>query len=237
MGSEGKVTGWVMFFFFVFVLLFTLYDVFRTEGLRVTAFLLPVFLVSINFMNKYGIWSVWLKGKGFMFKTGVKGTVVRGPFVVDNRRLKYYVSVYGGFLSDEAKKDALGHFWYFYYLVSQRVVIPIIAERSKFRELESRYCDDPRGCIIYHGSPNETEVYDEYESMSKEVDALHHRLGTYETAIHKLNLENETFANSQDKNVVKVARIIKSITSQVDKPIIVAGMAQQGMVDLNQRRD
>lgn len=235
--SEAKITGYLLFFMFVAAIIFTLYDIFRTEGLRLTAFLLPLFMIMTMFMNKYGIWSTWLKGKGFLFKTGLKGTIVKGPFPIDNRREKYYVSVYGGFLSDEKKKHALGGLWYFYFLVSQRIVIEVVGKKDQFYELKSGECDDPRGCVVYHGSPNDTPVHDEYEELRSMVSLLENRIGVYETVVKNINLELQTFSNTQDQQLARVARTIKSITSQIDKPIIVTGGPQSGMVDLNNRRD
>lgn len=237
--NEGKLTGFMMFFLFIGAIIFTLYDIFRTDGIRITAFLLPIFVLSINFMNRYGIWSIWLKGKGFQWKTGVKGTIVRGPYPVDNKRIKYFVSVYGGYLSDEKKKHALGAFWYFYFLVSQRVIIEVVDYAHKFKEIPSQNCDDPRGVVTYDGSPNDTPVWDLDSYLQQENEILHHRIGIVQTGMKNVNLELETLANSRDRNVVKVARTIKSIMTQVDKPIIISGGMQPGMVDLNQqhRRD
>jgi len=235
MASESKITGFLLFFMFLAVIIFTLYDIFRTEGLRLTAFLLPFFMLVMIFMNKYGIWSTWLKGKGFMYKTGLKATVVRGPYPVDNRRIEYYVSIYGGYLSDEKKKHALGGFWYFYFLVSQRIVIRVVAFKHQFYELKAGECDDPRGCVVYHGSPNDTPVHDEHEAIRSEVIVLENRIGVYETMVKNINLEVQTLSNSQDQNLTIAARKIKSITSQIDKPIIVTGGPSGGMVDLNQQ--
>lgn len=233
--SDEKITAYVTLFMVVGVVLFAVYDIFKNEGLRITAIMLPLMYFTVKFMNNYGVWSLWLKGKGFYFKSGIKGTIVQGPIPVQNNRVKYLVSVYAGYLSNEKKRQAIGGFWHFYTLISQRIVIPIIGKSNEFEDLPAENCDDPRGCIVYYGSPNRTPIYDENSDLREKISLKEHQLTTLRTIMKEVNIEIETLSKSHNKHIASAAKTIKGIVNQVQKPPVIVTPGAQGMVNLDKQ--
>lgn len=233
MAQKDNVTGYLMFFVFLTTVILIVYDMFKKEGVNPMD-LIPSFIVfSIIFMNNYGVFSTWIKGKGFMFRTGLKGTLVSGPWPIDNYRSTCNVSVKIMYCSDKVKQRALGGFWKFYSLLSQNIVIEITDFKDKFHELEKS--EDPKGCIDYKGSLNGGEIWDEFSWINIEMDRMRHELVSYKTILKHVNLQVETLAQSQDKGIVHAAHKIKSVMSNIERPIIIAGGPQGATVtDLNQ---
>lgn len=236
MANKDNLTGYLLFFMFLGLLVFVMYDIFKTEGMKITSWLLPSIVICIIFMNNYGVFSLWLKGKGFMYKSGIKATVVSGPHPIDNNRVKYYVSVYGQYLSEEVKERNLGAFWWFYTLMSGRIVIPVVDIKENFHEIPAQNCDDPKGCIIYHGSPNRLQVWDENTQLMQDLDKIRHERDVLKTIVRHINIEIETMSQAQKKDLANAAQNLKSIMSNIDRPVIIAGGAQPGgssIMDLN----
>ncbi len=210
--NEGAAVGMILLVVLFFTLGYAAYDTFKTEGLRITALMLILFLVCIYFMADYGIFAMPLKGKGFVTKTGVKGTLVGAPIAVDNDRMKYNVAFGKHYVSKAVKQRVDGVMFWVLDFFRGTVTVPIVDKVTRFRELPPNNSEDPKGCIIYSGSINGVPLENSEEIIIKEMESLRKMVNYQNTIMRTMNRELSTLAENENRDVAKTAQRLKSIT-------------------------
>ena len=100
MKSNSNAYGIVLLIILIGTVLFTYANIFRTQGFQFESIALPTIMLVWGFTILFGTFWLRLKGKGFIFATGIKATAVGGAYSVDNDRIGYNVSIFRQYITN-----------------------------------------------------------------------------------------------------------------------------------------
>ena len=209
--SKSNASGIVLLLCIVFITLFGFVDIFRTEGFQFTRLMLPMMILIMIFTKLYGIFWINLKGKGFWFADGIKGTVIQGPVGLDNDRIKYYVAVCSSYVSPEREKNRMRGISWFADKTSATVTLEIVDRSHKFTNIPDKNCGDPSGCIKYFGSVNGIPIEDEQKILMDEIGQSRNMVVRLNTIIKSLDNEVSQLSQAENKVTATVAQRLKSM--------------------------
>ena len=209
--DNNDAFGFFLLFAFLFPIFIAFIDITRTKGFQFTSIMLPVILLIMIFVKFWGVFWVNLKGKGFMFSDGIKGTIVKGPVMLDGDRMKYYVAVYRQYLTPETKtRRTKGGYW-FSDILSGVITIPVVDRVNRFKDIPAKNCGDPSGCVTYYGSVNGLPIQDSIKGIVEENDVYRNMVVKLNTIIKTLDNETRQLAQDENKQTSAVAQRLKSL--------------------------
>ncbi len=208
----------VIFLVLVFLWIFALVDIFTTAGFQITTFLLSVFMTIITLMQ-FGLFMLSFRTKSFRWADGTNGVIIKGPEILDEDRVCYWVSVFKEFAPQEEIKNKEGGLSSFFDMVclTTTVTVKVIDRPDLFLEIPHQSCNDPNGCVLYHGSISGLPLFDDVEELKTKL--LHNRdkVVKYQTMMREIQNQANLMAQSTNKDIAESAQLIYSIVKGIDK--------------------
>lgn len=210
MERKSSVHGIVLLVILIALVIYTYIEIFRTQGYQFIAIALPSLILVWSFTINFGKFWNRIKGKGFITRTGIKGTIMGKQFRVDNDRMGYYVCFFTEDVDDKMRELRVGGFYSFLDMLSGRVTIPMIGRVHQFRDLGA-YSEDTSGCIEFDGSVSGTPLPPERQLQLDRETAMRNSIVAMNSLISKAWFEVEVLSQMENKQTAKVAQRLKSM--------------------------
>lgn len=222
MQKKVNYAGIIGILIFSVVMVISLINILTAKQFQFSAFIMSFFLVMIYVMPEYYPLMINFKYKGFIFMTGIKGTVVKKDYL-DNDRIRFIVSIVKSYINNDNFNEGSG-IGGFFNKFAGTVEIEVVDKASNFIDIPSKFCDDPSGCILYNGSPNNTALMPVFELNKRQAQEYHEMYTQLNTITERLYKEATLLAQQGNKVFSETAQKLRSIVRDMKGNTFVGGM-------------